>query len=107
MQPWSAVSARRYKASETAIILVEFQNDFCKPGGALYPLVEKMLKELRVIENTVDLCRRAKEKGVLVVGCPIHFEPDYRDLGQEFGIKARAKQVGAFKKGTWGAEFID
>jgi hypothetical protein len=42
--------------------------------------------------------REAKKKGVLIVGCPILFEPDYRDLGQEFGIKANVKRLGCFRK---------
>lgn len=96
-----------FKASETAIVLIEFQNDFCKPGFPLYPGVETILREYNVIENTVELVREAKKKGVLIVGCPIYFEPDYRDLGQEFGIKANVKKLGAFRKGTKGAEFID
>jgi|YelNatPaOPRAMG01_1025707.scaffolds.fasta_scaffold45097_4 nicotinamidase-related amidase len=96
-----------FKAKETAIILIEFQNDFCKPGFPLYPGVEKILTENRVIENTVELVKEARGRGVLIIGCPITFEPDYRDLGQEFGIKANAKKVGAFRKGTRGAEFID
>lgn len=96
-----------YKVDETAIILIEFQNDFCKPGFPLYPGVEKMLKENKTIENTINLVKKAKEKGVLIIGVPVVFESDYRDLGQEFGIKANVKKLGAFRKGTKGAEFID
>jgi nicotinamidase-related amidase len=96
-----------FKARETAVVMIEFQNDFCKPGFPLYPGVEQILKEYKVIENAVELAKGAKAKGVLVVGCPITFEPDYKDLGQEFGIKANVKKTGTFRKGTKGAEFID
>lgn len=96
-----------FKAGETAIILIEFQNDFCKPGFPLYPGIETILKEYKVIENTVELVRKARERGVLIVGCPVIFESDYRDLGQEFGIKANVKKLGVFRRGTEGAEFID
>jgi len=60
-----------YKANETAILLIEFQNDFCKPGFPLYPGVEKLLKENKTIENTVDLVKKARDKGVLILGIPI------------------------------------
>lgn len=96
-----------FKASETAIVLIEFQYDFCKPGFPLYPGIEAILKGYNVIENTVELVRRARERGVLIIGCPVVFESDYRDLGQEFGIKANVKRLGVFRKGTRGAEFID
>lgn len=96
-----------FKANETAIVLIEFQNDFCKPGYPLYPGVEAVLKGYNVIDNTVELVKNAKDKGVLIIGCPIVFESDYRDLGQEFGIKANVKKLGVFRKGTKGAEFID
>jgi ureidoacrylate peracid hydrolase len=101
------MSLPKLKARETAIVLIEFQNDFCKPGFPLYPGVEPILTKNRVIENTVEVVREAKKKGVLIVGCPVLFEPDYRDLGQEFGIKANVKRLGCFRKGTKGAEFID
>lgn len=96
-----------FKASETAVVLIEFQNDFCKPGFPLYPGIEAVLKGYGVIENTVELVKKAREKGVLIIGCPIVFEEDYRDLGQEFGIKANVKKLGVFRRGTKGAEFID
>lgn len=31
------------KAAETAVVLIEFQNDYCKEEGALYALVEDEL----------------------------------------------------------------
>ena len=96
-----------YKANESAIVLIEFQNDFCKPGFPLYPGVEKVMKENKTIENAVDLVKKAKDKGVLILGVPIFFEPDYTDLGDPVGIKAAVKNTGAFRKGTVGAEFID
>jgi len=101
------VEEMKYKANETAVLLIEFQNDFCKPGFPLYPGVEKVLKENKTIENTVDLVKKAREKGVLILGIPIVFEPDYKDLGDPVGIKEAAMKAGAFRKGTKGAEFID
>ncbi|MFX0112959.1 MAG: cysteine hydrolase [Candidatus Hodarchaeota archaeon] len=96
-----------YKADETAIVLIEFQKDFCKPGFPLYPAVEGQIKENKTIENTVDLVKKAREKGALVLGVPITFDPDYKDLGDPVGIKANVKETGAFRQGTEGAEFID
>ncbi|MEM2157917.1 MAG: cysteine hydrolase, partial [Sulfolobales archaeon] len=96
-----------FKVNETAIVLIEFQNDFCKQGYPLYSAVETVLKGYNVIENTVELVRSARNKGVLIIGCPIVFESDYKDLGQEFGIKANVKKLGVFRRGTKGAEFID
>ncbi|MFX0203899.1 MAG: cysteine hydrolase family protein [Candidatus Hodarchaeota archaeon] len=96
-----------FNVNETAIVLIEFQNDFCKPGFPLYPGVEKQLKEIGTIENTVNLVKKAKDKGVLILGVPIFFEPDYKDLGASVGIKGAVKNTGAFRKGTEGAEFID
>ncbi|MFX0185543.1 MAG: cysteine hydrolase [Candidatus Hodarchaeota archaeon] len=96
-----------YKADETAIVMIEFQNDFCKPGFPLYPAVEQIIKENKTIENAVDLAEKARSKGALVLGVPITFEEDYKDLGDAVGIKENVKNSGAFRKGTEGAEFID
>ncbi|MDZ7695568.1 MAG: hypothetical protein U5R49_01115 [Deltaproteobacteria bacterium] len=42
------------KANETAIVFIEFQNDFCKEGGALYEGVKDQIKAQNTIKNAQD-----------------------------------------------------
>ncbi|MEM2943730.1 MAG: cysteine hydrolase [Methanomassiliicoccales archaeon] len=97
------------KGEETAIVFIEFQNDFCKPGGGLYEAVKEQLKKQRTIENAADCIKKARGK-CLTVLCPILFEQDYRDAGCAgvLGpIHQNAAKAKAFRKGTWGGEIID
>lgn len=70
------------KASETAIVLIEFQNDFCKEGGALYEGVKEHINANNTIKNAEDCIKKARGK-CLTLLVPILFEEDYCDVGCE------------------------
>jgi nicotinamidase-related amidase len=97
------------KASETAIVFIEFQNDFGKEGGGLYGAVKDQIAKQGTIKNAADCIRKARGK-VLTLIVPILFEEDYRDAGCEglLGpIHVNAAKANAFKKGTWGGAIVD
>ncbi len=96
------------KASETAIVFIEFQNDFCKEGGALYGAVKDQIAKQGTIKNAADCLKKARGKCMTLI-CPILFEGDYRDAGCEgmLGpIHQNAAKAKAFRKGTWGGEIV-
>lgn len=96
------------KASETAIVLIEFQNEFAKPGGKNYEYVKDVMEKNKTIPNTVDLVAKARAKGIRILHVPIFFESDYRDMAAEpYGVAKLVKDGGAFKKGTTNVEIID
>jgi len=93
---------------ETAVVLIEFQNEFCSPEGALYGAVKEVLEKNKTIPNTVDLVAKAREKGVLIVHVPISFTEDYREIMEEpYGILKNVVEGKAFRKGTKAVEIID
>ncbi|MFP4170405.1 MAG: cysteine hydrolase [Methanomassiliicoccales archaeon] len=97
------------KASETAIAFIEFQNDFCKEGGALYEGTKEQIAKQGTIENASDLIRKARGRCMTLL-VPITFEKDYCDMGCEgvLGpIHNNVVETKAFKKGTWGGEITD
>ncbi|MDZ7695571.1 MAG: cysteine hydrolase [Deltaproteobacteria bacterium] len=97
------------KANETAIVFIEFQNDFCKEGGALYEGVKDQIKAQNTIKNAQDCLQKARGK-CLTLLVPILFEEDYCDAGCEgvLGpIHGNVLQSKAFRKNTWGGEIID
>lgn len=97
------------KANETAIVFIEFQNDFCKEGGALYEGVKDQIKAQNTLKNAQDCLQKARGK-CLTLLIPILFEEDYCDAGCEgvLGpIHANVIQTKAFRKNTWGGEIID
>ncbi|MBM3470959.1 MAG: cysteine hydrolase [Armatimonadetes bacterium] len=96
-------------AKETAIVFIEFQNDFCKPGGGLYEAVRDQIATQNTIANAQDCIQKARGK-CLTLLVPILFEQDYCDAGCEgvLGpIHVNAMSAKAFRKGTWGGEIIE
>ncbi len=95
------------KAKETAVILIEFQNEFCKEGGKLYDGVKDEIARQGTIPNAVRLAEGAREKGALVIHAPYVFNPEYFAEHKMEGIVKAVADGDAFREGTWGAEIID
>jgi ureidoacrylate peracid hydrolase len=95
------------KAKETAVVLIEFQNDFCKAGGKLHDGVKGEIERQRTIPNAVKLAEGARKKGATVIYAPFIFNPQYCDEHQMKGIVKAVADTNAFREGTWGAAIID
>ena len=96
-------------AKETAIVFIEFQNDFCKEGGALYGGTRDQIKAQGTVVNARKCIEKARGK-CLTLLVPIVFEPTYCDMGCQgvLGpIHANVVNTKAFQKGTWGGAIID
>ncbi|WP_034337673.1 cysteine hydrolase [Deinococcus misasensis] len=94
--------------SKTALVLIEFQNDFTTPGGALHGAVEGVMQSSNMLENTRKLVEQARAQGVTIIHAPISFAPGYGELSpQPYGILKGVVDNNAFVKGTWGAEITD
>jgi len=95
------------KAQKTAVVLIEFQNEFCKDGGKLHDMVKDEIARQKTVEHAIELAEGARQKGALVVHCPFVFDEQWVDDKCVCGIIAGAKEGGAFRPGEWGTEFID
>lgn len=92
----------------TALVLIEYQNDFTSEGGALHEAVKPVMQSTGMLGNTVKTVERAREAGALIVHAPITFAPDYRELSPKpYGILKGVVDSKAFRKGEWGAEIVD
>jgi ureidoacrylate peracid hydrolase len=92
----------------TAIVLIEYQNDFTSEGGTLHPAVKGVMESTDMLANTVDLVKRARELGATIVHTPISFTDDYHELAPNpYGILKGVVDSKSFRKGTWGAEIVD
>jgi len=95
------------KAKETAVVLIEFQNDFCKEGGILHGGVKGELARQKTIPNAVKLSEAARKKGAMVIHSPFIFNAKYFEDHQMLGIVKAVADSGALRESTWGAEIID
>jgi nicotinamidase-related amidase len=92
----------------TAIVLIEFQNEFVSEGGALHPAVAPVMEKTGMLANTVGLVDEARAAGVTVMHAPITFAPGYGELSRHpYGILKGVVDGNAFVKGTWGAAIVD
>src|SRR2546427_7345513 len=72
--------AKSIKANETAILLVDFQANFVSPDGAWYGKFAEHYKKTKMLDRIVELVRKARAKGVLVVHITEGYTSDYREL---------------------------
>lgn len=94
--------------SKTALVLIEFQNDFTSPGGSLHDAVAGVMESTHMLQNAVETAEKARALGVTVIHTPISFTEDYHELAQEpYGILKGVVDTKSFRKGTWGAEIVD
>ncbi|MCY1041907.1 cysteine hydrolase [Corallococcus sp. bb12-1] len=94
--------------STTAVLLIEYQNEFATEGGVLHPAVKGVMEETRMLENTQALVKAARTKGVTVMHAPITFAEGYGELTRHpYGILKGVVDGNAFVKGSWGARFIE
>lgn len=94
-------------AKETAVIFIEFQNDFCKPGGKLYDLVKEELGRIGSITNAVRLLQGAREKGCRIIHCPFTLDKSWVAKKGSCGILEGIDQNNIFTPGSWGHQIID
>lgn len=92
----------------TAIVLIEYQNDFVTEGGALHSAVRGVMQTTNMLANTVSLVEEARALGATIMMLPISFGTGYSELGEQpYGILKGVVDGKAFAKGSWGADFAD
>jgi len=97
-----------FDPKSTAVVLIEYQNDFTSEGGALHGAVGDVMESTGMLENTRRLVESARAAGATVVHAPITFAPGYGELAQHpYGILKGVVDSTAFVKGEWGAEIVD
>jgi ureidoacrylate peracid hydrolase len=93
---------------QTAVVLIEYQNDFASAGGTLNAAVQPVMDSTNMLANTMATVQKARELGATIVHAPISFTDDYRELASEpYGILKGVVESKSFRKGTWGADIID
>ena len=88
----------------TAVVLIEYQNDFTSDGGTLHGAVKTVMDKTNMLANTVETVKKARELGATIVYAPITFTDDYHELSPTpYGILKGVVDSKSFRQGTWGA----
>jgi ureidoacrylate peracid hydrolase len=92
----------------TAVVLIEYQNDFTTEGGTLHGAVKGVMDQTNMLANTVEMVKQARAAGATILHAPITFAEDYRELSPApYGILKGVVDSKSFRKGSWGAEIVD
>mmetsp|Transcript_46443 Transcript_46443/g.112578 ORF Transcript_46443/g.112578 Transcript_46443/m.112578 type:complete len:553 (+) Transcript_46443:105-1763(+) len=93
----------------SAILLIDFQNEFCKSGGKLHDSVKDCIEKTGLLEKVPPFVQEARAQGATVIHAPVmmsdstgvRFEDDKDDP------QAYSSMEGLFVEGTWNAEIIE
>ncbi|MBX7276861.1 cysteine hydrolase [Pseudomonas sp. ERGC3:05] len=94
--------------TKTALVLIEFQNDFTTPGGVFHDAVKDVMHQTDMLANTATTLQQARKLGVKIIHMPIQFAESYPELtNRSYGILKGVADGSAFRAGSWGAEISD
>ena len=92
----------------TALLLIEYQNDFVSEGGAQHEAVAAVMRETDMLAHSRTLVAAARAQGVTIPHAPISFAEGYPEVAPEpYGILAGIVGANAFRKGSWGVEIAE
>mmetsp|Transcript_32828 Transcript_32828/g.55832 ORF Transcript_32828/g.55832 Transcript_32828/m.55832 type:complete len:630 (+) Transcript_32828:149-2038(+) len=87
---------------KSAIILLDFQNEFAVPGGKMHNAVAKVMEENDMMHKVEQVVETAREWGALVIHCP-------RILKKrtQTSVMFLNKRSSHLQNGTRGSEIVD
>ena len=92
----------------TALVLIEFQNDFTSDGGTLHAAVEPVMTSTHMLDKAVRVADATRAAGATVIHSPITFQPGYYEITDHpYGILAGVVDSNSFVKDTWGSQIVD
>src|SRR5260370_41298273 len=101
--------ATTYDPKTTAVLCVDFYNDFLSEGGKLWPWVKEIAEEVGLLDNLRSIVRTAREAGISIYHVPHHrWEPGlYANWKYPSPYQLGGVELQIFAKGTWGGTFHD
>jgi cyclic pyranopterin phosphate synthase len=101
-------SAPTMNPETTAVLFIEYQNDFVSEGGAQHDAVVEVMRSTDMLTNSRALLDAARQAGLVVLHAPIKFADGYPEMSTEpYGVLAGIKAANAFREGSWGANFAE
>jgi ureidoacrylate peracid hydrolase len=92
----------------TAVVLIEYQNDFTTEGGVLHGAVSDVMNKTDMLAHTREMVDAARKAGATIMHAPITFAEGYGELtNHPYGILKGVVDGQAFVKGSWGAAIAD
>jgi len=93
--------------AKTALVLIEYQNEFCTENGKLHEAVRENMEHTNMLANTKKVLEEVlrANSGVKIFFAPITFdESNVENPNKHIGILAGCDYDNLFKRGTWNAD---
>jgi len=100
---------KELSADQSALVVVDFQNAFAHKDGEHYKRFEKIYEKTGMIDNSINLVKKARQLGIQVFQVTEAYTPDYRELDKGNGGGFHRAQLlrQAWKRGSFGVELYD
>ncbi|MBB4010551.1 isochorismatase family cysteine hydrolase [Allorhizobium taibaishanense] len=83
--------------SKSALILIEYVNDWLSPTGGIYPMFQDREQLDTAVANSKIILDEARRRGMHVVHASLKFEPTYKVLGEgKYGLRSMMRTYGSF-----------
>jgi ureidoacrylate peracid hydrolase len=103
-----AHGGEKVDAATTALVLIEFQNEFATEGGKLFDAVKGVMADNSMLAKTEALVKQARERGCKIIWTPINFSKDMSDNpNKNLGILKGCNDDALFIRDTWNSELCD
>ncbi|MBB5533559.1 isochorismatase family cysteine hydrolase [Rhizobium giardinii] len=84
-------------ASKSALILIEYVNDWLSPTGGIYPSFQDREQADTAIANSKIILAEARRRGMHVLHASLKFEPEYKVLGDgKYGLRSMMRTYRSF-----------
>ncbi|WP_328514686.1 cysteine hydrolase [Mycolicibacterium palauense] len=94
--------------ANSALLLIECQNDFMSEGGAFYPSTQAVIETVNMVEHARAALQAARTAGLTVMHAPISFSKGYPELGSDpYGILGGVVEHNALLRGEWGSQIVE
>ena len=90
----------------TAVLFIEYQNEFTTEGGKLHAAVKDCMESNDMLAKSSALAVTARANGVKILHAPISFKADASDNpNKNLGILAGCAVDSLFTENSWNADF--
>jgi nicotinamidase-related amidase len=105
--PEDIMSDPVYHAEHTGLLLVDPYNDFLSQGGKIFPMIEAVANDVRLLDNLRAAVGAARKAGIRVFYVPHRrWQPgDYEDWDHPNPTQRLVQKRQSFAKGSWGGEW--
>jgi len=96
-----------HPGSKTCVIVLDFQNEFVRPGGNLHDDVADLMASSEMVQKIPHVVRVARETHALVIHSPVVMKKGGKFTDEDFDPHSYSAMEDLFVEGTWNCQFAE